>query len=252
MNQANPENPHRGKPDQRKDAGMQICAHPNALNRVARCAVAAMPSGVVQPAGAGAAHFPDEASANSTMPSSITSAPSADSRTRCASPNHAIPTCPSPNLIPLGWQRPMRSRQGRERQETEDNGQGSEEKLEVGRRSNLTEGGPVRLRFAALRCATGGPRESPTKPTKPRAVWSVRAPRLLHGLRDACGWTRRARGCPSAQSRALRWKRTVGRPPSGARSASGRIQPSSSRHSSAPCTTWGSVSPAIPARQPRL
>jgi hypothetical protein len=25
---------------------MQICAHPNALNRVARCAVAAMPSGV--------------------------------------------------------------------------------------------------------------------------------------------------------------------------------------------------------------
>ena len=30
------------------------------------------------------------------------------------------------NLIPLGWQRPMLSRQVRERRETADNGQGSE------------------------------------------------------------------------------------------------------------------------------
>src|SRR5207245_341908 len=41
----------------------------------------------------------------------------------------------------------------------------------------------------------------------------------------------RARGGPSARSRGLRWKRTVGRPPSGALTASGRIQPSSWRHS---------------------
>jgi len=60
----------------------------------------------------------------------------------------------------------------------------------------------------------------PTKPTKPRTVPSQRG-----------------------ATRGLMWNRTVGRPPSRAMTASGRIQPSSRRHSSASPTTRGSVSP---------
>jgi hypothetical protein len=59
----------------------------------------------------------------------------------------------------------------------------------------------------------------PTKPTKPQRL----------SQREA--------------TRGLMWNRTVGRPPSRAITASGRIQPSSRRHASASPTTRGSVSP---------
>ncbi len=49
---------------------------------------------------------------------------------------------------------------------------------------------------------------------------------------------RRPRAAPTvpAASRGLMWNRTLGRPPSGALTASGRSHPRSARHSSAPCT----------------
>ena len=65
-------------------------------------------------------------------------------------------------------------------------------------------------------------RESPTKPTKPPRRGGL-SPRLRQGFGAPRGRLGRARGGPSTRSRGLRWKRTVGRPPSDALTASGRI-----------------------------
>src|SRR6266849_4721284 len=50
--------------------------------------------------------------------------------------------------------------------------------------------------------------------SKPEVVCSGRCRGYFTGFGEPQGWTRRARGCPSARSRGLRWKRTGGRPPS--------------------------------------